>query len=178
MGSFALYPALAQMTDNDLCLVIGSGNGSVPKLLKQAQRDLHPSGRTVIVDAGQEAFYLNGCADYIQNGIPGFPDIEIRHDFSSNAVAGFADDSIDYLHIDGDHRYEGVSADFFNYWPKVKIHGIITLHDSAAGIHPDCQVSRLIEELRSHASPSFDLFDITWVGTGIAGVIKKDSILW
>lgn len=36
---------------------------------------------------------------------------------------------IDFLFIDGDHSYEGVKADFENYYPLVREGGIIGFHD-------------------------------------------------
>jgi hypothetical protein len=39
------------------------------------------------------------------------------------------DIKIDYLHIDGDHSYEGVKKDFELYSSIVSENGIITIHD-------------------------------------------------
>ena len=44
----------------------------------------------------------------------------------------FAGEPIDFLFIDGDHSFEGVSADFSDYSPLVAPGGLIALHD----IHP------------------------------------------
>jgi predicted O-methyltransferase YrrM len=44
----------------------------------------------------------------------------------------FGGAAIDFLFIDGDHSFEGVSADFYDYSPLVAAGGIIALHD----IHP------------------------------------------
>lgn len=41
----------------------------------------------------------------------------------------FADGSIDFLFIDGDHSYEAVKTDIINWYPKVKQGGIISGHD-------------------------------------------------
>lgn len=41
----------------------------------------------------------------------------------------FADQSIDYLMIDGDHSYEGVRDDIANYLPKMKPGGIVAGDD-------------------------------------------------
>ena len=41
----------------------------------------------------------------------------------------FADDSIDFLFIDGDHRYVGISKDIDLWYPKVKNRGIISGYD-------------------------------------------------
>jgi hypothetical protein len=41
----------------------------------------------------------------------------------------FKDNSIDFLFIDGDHLYNGFYSDLENFWPKIKIGGIICGHD-------------------------------------------------
>lgn len=41
----------------------------------------------------------------------------------------FRDDSIDMVFIDGDHRYEAVSADIHAWAPKVRPSGVIAGHD-------------------------------------------------
>lgn len=40
-----------------------------------------------------------------------------------------ADNDIDMLHIDGDHTYEGVRADYYNFKDMVRIGGMIIFHD-------------------------------------------------
>lgn len=45
----------------------------------------------------------------------------------------FGSQKIDYLFIDGDHRYEGVKADFEMYGPMVRNGGVIIFHDIVEG---------------------------------------------
>lgn len=45
----------------------------------------------------------------------------------------FRGQPLDYLFIDGDHRYEGVKRDFEMYAPMVRKGGIIAFHDIADG---------------------------------------------
>lgn len=51
-------------------------------------------------------------------------------DVSQNVVDKFEDNSIDLLHIDGDHSTEGVYSDLNLYYPKVKDGGIIICDDA------------------------------------------------
>jgi hypothetical protein len=45
----------------------------------------------------------------------------------------YEDESLDFVFIDGDHSYEGVTRDIKAYWPKVKVGGVISGHDYEGG---------------------------------------------
>jgi len=45
------------------------------------------------------------------------------------------DDSIDLCFVDGDHRYGSIKRDIVNYWPKIKVGGILLGHDYASRVH-------------------------------------------
>jgi cephalosporin hydroxylase len=49
--------------------------------------------------------------------------------------AEFGDRLLDYLFIDGDHRYEGVKSDFEMYGAMVRKGGMVTFHDIVVGKH-------------------------------------------
>ncbi len=63
------------------------------------------------------------------------------------AAESFGDESIDLLHIDGEHTYEAVERDFRRWWPKVRPGGVVIMHD-AAERHHDFGVWKFLEELR------------------------------
>lgn len=58
---------------------------------------------------------------------------------------------IDFLFIDGDHRYTGVKKDFHLYSPLVKPNGLITFHDIL--FHPKipkCKVDKFWNEIKDN----------------------------
>jgi hypothetical protein len=67
---------------------------------------------------------------------------------SPRAAAHFADDSLDFAFIDGNHLYKHVRADIYAWWPKIKSGGLLTGHDY--GIDLDAEniwgVQRAVDE--------------------------------
>lgn len=70
-----------------------------------------------------------------------------------NVKKAFAGKTIDFLFIDGDHSYEGVSLDFEMYGPLVTPGGYIGFHDIA---YTD-GVTRLWNEVKSKFAESHEL---------------------
>ena len=66
---------------------------------------------------------------YLKNIEPVKDIIKTIHKDSKDAYADFADESIDFLFIDGDHTYKGMLKDLQLWHPKVKKGGIIGGHD-------------------------------------------------
>ena len=56
---------------------------------------------------------------------------------------------VDFLLIDGDHRYEGARCDFQLYSPLVRPGGVIAFHDIRPHFRPDIKVDLLWHELLS-----------------------------
>jgi hypothetical protein len=48
---------------------------------------------------------------------------------SEIASKDYKNNSLDFVFIDGDHSYDGVFNDITNWFPKIKIGGIISGHD-------------------------------------------------
>jgi glycosyltransferase involved in cell wall biosynthesis/predicted O-methyltransferase YrrM len=57
------------------------------------------------------------------------PNIVVHKNYSHDSSELFSNNSIDYLLIDGDHSYEGVTSDIKNYFYKMKPGGIISGDD-------------------------------------------------
>jgi len=168
LGAGILYYALAYATKARTCVCLGSGGGFVPRMMRQAQRDLGlADARTVLVDgAGQvsaERKAIWGSPAWLEAESTfrrTHPEIEIilaltedahRDVFAAGGIA------IDYLHIDADHHYDGVKRDWDLFHPLVTPTGVITLHDTANYREP-CGVPRLVEEIR--ATGSYEVVDL------------------
>jgi predicted O-methyltransferase YrrM len=54
----------------------------------------------------------------------------------------------DVVFVDGDHAYEGVRADFENWWPTVHRGGHFLFHDAIPDIPLSQGIVRLVEEIR------------------------------
>jgi predicted O-methyltransferase YrrM len=60
----------------------------------------------------------------------------IRGD-SRKAHEALKDDFFDFIYIDADHRYSGVSQDLKNYYPKLKKGGVFCGHDCESDTYDD-----------------------------------------
>jgi len=69
-----------------------------------------------------------------KNKVKHFADkVEFVVDLSENAINKI-EDNLDFVYIDGNHKYEYVTKDLENYYPKVKNGGVIGGHDWHAGM--------------------------------------------
>jgi hypothetical protein len=127
--------------------------------MRQAQRDLDiAGGRTILVDGAHQVSqdrkaiwgspsWLDATSGFRAN----YPDIEIILSLTRDALRDVflpQGITIDYLHIDADHHYDGVRQDWDLYQPLVAPRGIISLHDTVNYREP-CGVPRLVEEIRA-----------------------------
>jgi hypothetical protein len=146
MGDGLLIYTLIQFTRSKNCVCIGSGGGYIPRIMTQARIDLHKSG---IFEGNPDYNWGEIGATYVVdpcNGIGGQSNMEDESGFyrsnfyprfiketSEKAYYNFfvmQDIKIDFLFIDGDHSYEGVSLDFDLYKNVMSKEGIIAIHDT------------------------------------------------
>jgi hypothetical protein len=175
LGAGILYYALAYANRARVCVCLGSGGGFVPRLMRQAQRDLGlEDSRTILVDADgkvEQDRKLWGRPTWTAEHSwfrATYPDVEIVLALTEDAHRDFfarAGLQIDYLHIDADHHYEGVRQDFDLYSPLVADEGVITLHDTV-NHRPPCGVPRLVDELRRGGDWSLVNFPVRY-GTAV-----------
>ncbi len=182
LGAGMLYYGLAYSLRAAVCVCLGSGGGFVPRMMRQAQRDLQLEGsRTILVDG------IHHVEDSKKNiwGSPhwapadslfraNYPDIEILTELTAHAFHEvFVPHhlQIDFLHIDADHHYEGVKLDWDLYRTLVHDQGIITLHDTVNYREP-CGVYLLMDEIRQQGEYEMINFPICY---GTAVLRKRQS---
>jgi hypothetical protein len=146
MGDGLLIYSLIQFTRSKNCVCIGSGGGFIPRIMTRARIDLHGSGifegnpdynwgdigATYVVDPcngiGGKSNMMDESGFYRSNFHPRF-----IKETSERAFYDFfimQDIKIDFLFIDGDHSYDGVSKDFSLYSTIMEKNGIIAIHDT------------------------------------------------
>ena len=170
LGMGMLYYTLAYFQQAKLCVCLGSGDGFVPRLMRQAQRDVPVRDSiTYLVDADMpEAGW--GGPDYFNK-----PDGVFRKEFdvhivklmTKDAIQLFRGRRIDYLHIDADHSYEHVKEDFDLYAP---LSSIITLHDTDP-LRSDGGVYQFLDELV--ARDDCQIINFKGVGHGTAIILRS-----
>lgn len=176
LGAGMLYYGLAYSLKSRICVCLGSGGGFVPRMMRQAQRDLNlDESRTILVDGGlnvNEArkeiwgspYWLPEDSTFRRN----YPDVEIVLKLTKDAFHDVFEPGgieIDFLHIDADHHYSGVKLDWDLFSPLVSAGGVITLHDTVNFREP-CGVPRLLEEIRQEVRYEVVNFPIRY-GTAI-----------
>jgi hypothetical protein len=82
---------------------------------------------------------------------------------SAEAAKDFGDGTVDFVYLDGCHRYESVKEDVGLWWPKVKVGGVLAGHDFLSG-----QADLISGGVQSAVMSEFD--DI-----GLVPEIKQDD---
>lgn len=176
LGAGMLYYGLAYSLRATTCMCLGSGGGFVPRLMRQAQRDLGlADSRTILVDGAgsvpQAKRDIWGTPEWTAEDSflrTHYPEIELVLDLTEKAFRDVfqpAGIRVDFLHIDADHHYEGVRRDWDLYTQLVPDEGLITLHDTV-NHRPPCGVPKLVEEIREEGVFAVLNFPISY-GTAV-----------
>lgn len=209
LGDGLLIYSLIQFNRAKVCVCIGSGGGFIPRLMTQARIDLWDQkiftgnnqvewgdiGTTIIVDAANG---VGGFADWVKDNS------FLRQHFSPQVILETSERAfydyfirqgikIDYLHIDGDHSYEGVKKDFELYSQIMSENGIITIHDVDKRYYDTLVVTedakkdfvsfdgpaKYIKDLEKNSEwnlvmlKNFTMFDMKISSTGLALLTRK-----
>ena len=210
LGDGILVYSFIQFIRAKVCVCIGSGGGFIPRLMTQARYDLWEQG----IFEGSKLNEWGGTGTTIiidaNNGVGGFTDWAeedsfLRFNFQPQIILETServfydyfirqDIKIDYLHIDGDHSYEGVKKDFELYSTIMSENGIITIHDTDQTYHDTLIVTenskkdfipfdgpcKFIKELEKNDKwnlvnlKNFRMFDKKVTSTGLALLTRKD----
>lgn len=183
LGFGLIYYSLAYLMKAKVCVCLGSGGGFVPRMMRQAQRDINIESKTFLVDgdypeAGWDRpRWLDKNSFFKQN----YPDIEILIMKTKEAADIFKNIKIDYLHIDADHSYNGCYEDFQTYKDFMSANSVITLHDTGYPLGTtfsnyqdqsvEVGVPNLVEYIKT--LKDFEIINFPEIAAGVAIVRKK-----
>lgn len=119
-------------------LCVGSRHGYIPAVLAQACKD-NGFGRVDFVDAGYNSADKDGWTGEgywrTPEGQTSFQRFGLGHYITLFLITTkafyrkYPKVVYDYIYIDGNHSYEGVSFDYHMFLPQLKVGGLISFHD-------------------------------------------------
>jgi predicted O-methyltransferase YrrM len=135
-----LYETARSMPENAVVVEIGSFKGRSSVATCEGLSSV-PGARFVAIDPWRRKdvrtgdVYEAGDPDedrvyrrFLRNTGP-YDFVEPMRTTSLEAVKDFADESVDWIFIDGDHRFDAIRADILAWYPKVKPGGLVSGHD-------------------------------------------------
>jgi predicted O-methyltransferase YrrM len=70
------------------------------------------------------------AADFLSRVLKVYGDrVNLMRSTSAIAVMKFADSSLDFVYLDGDHTRPGIDYDLTTWWPKLRRGGLLAGHD-------------------------------------------------
>lgn len=175
LGTSLLYFSFAYMLPAKIAVVLGSGEGFVPRVLRQAQKEIEnkmfqKESLCLLIDAnindkgfGKPLYHED--PDHFHHKL--FPEIEIWKMTTDAGAKKLKKESIkiDYLHIDADHTFEQSLKDFENYLPLMNENFIISLHDTCSFLsgYLDGCTPRTAAYLRKEMEPGGKYADLEMI---------------
>ena len=180
--------SLVKLIKPKVSLVIGSGCGLIPRIIREAQIDSNINhSKTYLIDLGEN---MGAQPHLIHNKESLFrklyPEIIVYNSYSYPDGLEFIkskETGIDILWIDGDHTHEGSKKDFVFFSEFINDNGLIFMHDTAPnGINnkqPDwCGVNKTIDFIKESYKDKYELLNFTKIGDFEPGagfaIIKKN----
>lgn len=132
---------LALMPKNGVCAEIGVWNGAFSQCILEVTS---PKELTLIDPwdlltgqpaeqlthhRHQDSGFMGSMRGHVTDKFKTRPEVKIRQGFSAEVMETFKDDYLDWVYIDGNHRYEFVRADLEVAARKVRVGGTIAGDD-------------------------------------------------
>lgn len=168
-----------------VCVIIGTGDGLIPRVIREAQiKSSVSDSKTYVIDLGET---MGAIPDKIHNKDSLFrrlyPEIIVFKGYSVPDGYNFIlknEISIDLLWIDGDHSHFGSLSDFYYYSKLLSNDGLIFLHDTAPNGYGKkqplwCGVDKTIEFIKENYK-NFECINFTqtnWLKLGAGFAILK-----
>ena len=188
LGAGLLYYAMVYAFTCRTIVVLGSGGGFVPRILRQAQRDVERTGiggpfQLYLIDAHLPSagwgatFYAENEETVMRRE---FADIRYMIQTTDQAfqVLQAQGIQIDYLHIDADHSFKQSYQDFKNYFTLLSSNGIVSFHDTCRNATRHCAtgVPETLREIQKHPDAyGLQIMDAHYLYRGIAFAIPKEA---
>jgi len=89
------------------------------------------------------------------------PFVQVYREYSYDAVKRFEDNYFDFVYIDADHTYKGVSRDIADWYPKIRRGGLLLgddFHDRTTRTGVKFGVVRAVTEFARNNSLNFFVF--------------------
>ncbi len=142
---------LAKFIKPAVCVIIGSGSGVIPRVIREAQLASNiDNGITYLIDLGQNWGAMpSEIHDENSTFRRTYPEIVVYKNLSVPNGLEFIKErheTIDLLWVDGDHSYEGSRRDFNNFSKLISDDGLIFLHDTGMNYGVD----KTVEYINQH----------------------------
>ena len=142
LGFGLIHYALVRNLQPKRILCVGSRRGFIPAILALACKD-NGVGHVEFVDAGydqdQPTKHWSGVGFWKNNDpVKHFAKIGVSDSITTHVmttseyVDKYPKRRYQYIYIDGDHSYEGVTLDYSLFWPRLDKGGLMSFHDVVA----------------------------------------------